>query len=135
MSRKSKKKGALKLEAQARAHEALYGGDWGEVTEYRKQALKIMTRLGLKLDNGDISVAALKLFAKRLEEFCSGKRKMRGEMPFLRVLRTVGDGEALNSGDETDIRNFRMLEDLGYIRQGKLTGKGNELLKALISKV
>ena len=135
MSRKSKKKGAVKLEAQARAHEALYGGDWGEVTEYRKQALRIVTRLGLKLENGDVSIAALKLFAKRLEEYGSGKRKMRGELPFLRVLRTVREGSVLDYGNETDVWNFRILEGLGYIRQGTLTGKGKILLKALTSKI
>jgi hypothetical protein len=135
MSRKSKKKGALKLEAQARAHEALYGGDWREVTEYRKQALRIVTSLGLKLDNGEISAAALKLFAKRLEEYVRGKRKMRGEMPFLRVLRTINEGGVLDFDNETDVRNFRMLENLGYIRQGTLTGKGNKLLQALMSKI
>jgi len=135
MSRKGKKKGAVKLEAQARAHEALYGGDWREVTEYRKQALRIVTSLGLRLDNGEVSAAALKLFAKRLEEYGSGKRKMRGDMPFLRVLRTVMEGRVLDYGNETEVRNFRMLEGLGYIRQGKLTGKGNELLKVLLSKI
>jgi len=134
MSRKGKKKGAAKLEAQARAHEALYGSGWKEVTEYRKQALEIVRRHGVRLDNGEISSTALKLFAKRLDEYGRGKRRMEEELPFFRVLKCIAAGDIVDFGNEEEVRNLRMLENLGYIRTGKLTGKGRELLNALVSK-
>lgn len=131
MSKKGKKKGAVRLEAQARMHEALYGGDWKEVAEYRRQALAVAGKHGLRLDNGKVKAETIKLFARRLEEFAAGKRKLKGEPPFLKVLWTVRDGELPDYGSEDEMRSLRMLEALGHIRDGTLTGKGRELLRAM----
>lgn len=131
MSKKGKKKGAKRLEAQARMHEALYGGDWKEVGEYRRQALAVAGKHGLRLDNGKVTAEAVKLLSRRLEEFAAGKRKLKGEPPFLKVLRTARDCELPDYGNEDEMRSLRMLEALGHIRNGALSGKGRELLRAI----
>lgn len=40
MSKRRKKKGAERLEAQARAHAILYGLDWHEVSDYKMMPKK-----------------------------------------------------------------------------------------------
>lgn len=131
---KREKEGAEKLEAQARAHEALYGSGWKEVTGYRKQALEIMSRHRLRTDNGRISGAALKLFSKRLEEFRSGKRRADENLPFMRLLGKLARGKLPDFGDGAEVRNLRMLEGLGFVKNGSLTGKGRELLRDIRSR-
>lgn len=129
--RKKKKKSAEKLEAQARAHEALYGRDWKEVMEYRRQALEIVERYGIKPDDKRISNDEIKIFERRLKEFEEGKRRMRGELPFYKVLRLVNKGEFITPDNEIEVKNLQMLEILGYVKDGKLTGKGRDMLKKL----
>ncbi len=131
MSKRKKKKGAEKLEDQARAHEALYGSDWHEVTEYRRQALEIVERYGIKSDDERIDAEELKIFKKRLEEFREGRRRMQRELPFYKVLRLLGEGDAVNPNDEVEVKNLRMLEMLGYIEDGKLTWKGRDMMKRI----
>lgn len=131
MSKRKKKKSAEKLEAQARAHEALYGSDWREVTEYRKQALKIVERYGIKSDDKRIDEEELKIFKKRLQEFREGRRRVQRELPFYKVLRLLSEGGAVNPDDEIEVKNLRMLEMLGYIRDGKLTWKGRDMMKRI----
>lgn len=131
MSKRGKKKGAEKLEAQARAHEALYGTDWSEVTEYRRQALEIIERHHVRLDDKKIADDEIKIFEKRLKEFEDGKRKMRGELPVYKILGSVKNGESINSEDKVEVKNLRLLEILGYVKDGKLTGRGRKLLEML----
>lgn len=129
--RKKKRKGAEKLEAQARAHEALYGTDWREVMEYRRQALEIAERHGIKMNDERIIEHEIKIFEKRLKEFEEGKRIMQGEMPFYKVLRLLDRGEAINHDNETEVKNLQMLEILGYAKDGELTGKGRDMMRKL----
>jgi hypothetical protein len=131
MSKRKKKKGAEKLEAQARAHEALYGTDWKEVTEYRRQALEIIEKHRIKPDDGKIADDEIKIFEKRLKEFEDGKRKMLGELPFYRILRLVSKGESINSDNRIEAKNLQLLEVSGYVKDGKLTARGRNLLKVL----
>ncbi len=131
MSKTKKKKSAEKLEAQARAHEALYGSDWHEVTEYRRQALKIVERYGIKSDKERIDAEELKIFKKRLEEFREGRRRMQRELPFYKVLRLLSEGGVVNPNDEVEVKNLQMLEMLGYIEDGKLTWKGRDMMKRI----
>ena len=129
MSKRKKKKSAEKLEAQARAHEALYGTDWKEVMEYRRQALEIVEKYDAKQNDKRISDEEIKIFKRRLKEFEDGERRMRGELPFYKVLRLVSEGETINPGNRIEVKNIQILEILGYIKDGKLTGKGRNLLK------
>ncbi len=131
MSKRKKKKSAEKLEAQARAHEALYGSDWQEVTEYRKQALRIVERYGIKSYGERIDAEELKIFKKRLDEFREGRRRMQKELPFYKVLRLLSEGGAVNPNDEIEVKNYQMLEMLGYIKEGKLTWKGRDIMKRI----
>ncbi len=131
MSKRKKKKSAEKLEAQARAHEALYGSDWHEVTEYRRQVLKIVERYSIKSDKERIDGEELKIFKKRLEEFREGRRRMQRELPFYKVLRLLSEGGVVNPNDEVEVKNLYMLEMLGYIEDGKLTWKGRDLMKRI----
>ncbi len=131
MSKTKKKKSAEKLEARARAHEALYGSDWHEVTEYRRQALKIVERYGIKSDEEKIDAEELKIFEKRLEEFREGRRRMQRELPFYKVLRLLSEGDVVNPNDKIEVKNLRMLEMLGYIKDGKLTWKGRDMMKRI----
>jgi hypothetical protein len=131
MSKRKKKKSAEKLEAQARAHEALYGSDWHEVTEYRRQVLKIVERYGVKSDKERIDAEELKIFKKRLEEFREGRRRMQRELPFYKVLRSLSEGGVVNPSNEVEVKNLQMLEMLGYIKDGKLTWKGRDLMKRI----
>ena len=131
MSKKKKKKSAEKLEAQARMHEALYGAGWEEAMEYRRQALNILKKHDIKTNNKKISDNELKLFKKRLIEFEEGKREMKKELPFYKVLRSIEKGTFINSKDEVEIKNLQLLELLGYIKNSKLTGKGKKLLRRL----
>ncbi len=131
MSKTKKKKSAEKLEAQARAHEALYGSDWHEVTEYRRQALEIVERYGIKSDKERIDAEELKIFKKRLEEFMEGRRRMQRELPFYKVLRSLSQGGVVNPNDEVEVKNLQMLEMLGYIKDGKLTWKGRDMMKRI----
>ncbi|UCF07958.1 MAG: hypothetical protein JSW28_10015 [Thermoplasmata archaeon] len=131
MPKRRKKKSADKLEAQARAHEALYGSDWREVTEYRKQALEIIERYGIRSDDERIDAEELRIFKKRLDEFREGRRRMHGELPFYKVLRLLAKGGAVNPDDEIEAKNLRMLGMLGYIKDGKLTWKGRDMMKRI----
>ena len=67
MSKRKKRKSAEKLEAQARAHEALYGSDWKEVTEYGRQALEIIEKYAIKTNDKRIDAEEVKIFKKRLK--------------------------------------------------------------------
>jgi len=134
MSKRKKKKSAEKLEAQARVHEALYGTDWKEVMEYRKQALEIVERYDIKPNGKKITNGEIKIFERRLKEFEEGKRRMRGELPFYKVLRLIGEGGSINSDNKIEVKNLQMLEILGYIKDGKPTGKGRKLLRRLGKK-
>lgn len=129
MSKRKKKRGAEKLEAQARAHEALYGTDWNEVMEYRRQALEIVKKYDVKPNDKRISDEEIKVFKRRLKEFEEGERRMRGELPFYKVLRLVSEGKTINPDNKIEVKNMQMLEILGYIKDGKLTSKGRNLLK------
>ena len=129
MSKRKKKRSAEKLEAQARAHEALYGTDWKEVMEYRRQALEIVEKYDAKPNDKRISDEEIKIFKRRLKEFEDGERRMRGELPFYKVLRLVSEGETINPGNRIEVKNIQILEILWYIKDGKLTGKGRNLLK------
>jgi hypothetical protein len=131
MSKKSKKKGAESLQSQARMHEALYGPDWGEVGEYRGQALGIIERYAISIDEKKIDSEGAKLFKKRLEEFGTGKRKMVGELPFAKVLRVLKAGGTIDKKDAVLSQNLALLEGLGYVKDGKLTGKGRQLLSKI----
>lgn len=131
MSKKRKKKGAESLEAQSRVHEALYGEGSREVMEYRRQALEIIEKYGLSPDNDKISDEELKIFKKRLKEFEEGKRRMKNELIFYRVLKLISAGEQIDPDNMNEFRNQQLLEKAGYIKNGKLTGKGKDLLKML----
>ena len=131
MSKKGKKKSAESLEAQARAHEALYGSDSREVDEYRMQAMRISEKHGINLNGEKIDAKELKILNKRLDEFTEGKRKMEGELTFFKVLKSVEMGEAINLSNEDEERSYHMLELLGYIKDEKLSGKGREFLKKM----
>ncbi len=133
MSKRKKRKSAEKLEAQARAHEALYGTDWKEVMEYRGQALEIVERYSIKPNDKRISNNEINIFKKRLKEFEEGKRIMQGELSFYRVLRLLSEGESVDLGNEIEAKNLGMLEMLGYIKDGKLTWKGRDLMKIIKS--
>ena len=131
MSKKRKKKGVESLEAQSRAHEALYGEGSREVAEYRRQALEIVEKYGLSPNSDKISEEEIKIFKKRLKEFEERKRRMKNELVFCKVLRLVGEGEQIDTENKNELRNQQLLEKAGYIKNGKLTGKGKELLKKL----
>lgn len=132
MSKRRKKKGAEKLEAQARAHEALYGVDWREVTEYRRQALEIVDRYDIKPNDKETTDVEIKLFKRRLKDFEDGKRRMYEELPFYKVLNSINKGIAINRDDKIEVKNLQLLEILGYIKDSKLTGKGRSLLNSLV---
>ncbi len=131
MSKKGKKKSAESLEAQARAHEALYGSDSREVDEYRLQARKIYEKHGINLNGEKIDAKELKLLEKRLKEFLQGKREMEGEPTFFKALKSIDLEKTIDLSNEDERRNYQMLEKLDYIRDGKLSGKGRELLKTM----
>ena len=131
MSKRKKKKGAEKLEAQARAHEALYGTDWREVTEYRRQALEIIEKHRIKPDDKKIAGGEIKIFKRRLKEFEDGKRKLQEELPFYKILKLASNGESINPDDKVEVKNLQLLEISGYVKDGKLTGRGRNLLKIL----
>ena len=131
MSKKGKKKSAESLEAQARAHEALYGSDWREVDEYRKQALKIIEKYDVAINGMKIDAKELKTLERRLKHFAEGTRKMKGELTFFRVLKLVEGGESIDPGNKDEVDNYRMLERLGYIKNGKLARKGKTILERL----
>ena len=131
MSKKRKKKGAEKLEAQSKAHEALYGNGAREVMEYRRQASDIVEKYRISPDDNKIADDELKIFNKRLKEFEEGKRKMKNELVFYKVLRSIGEGKQIDPDDKNERRNHQLLEKAGYIKNRKLTGKGKDLLKKL----
>jgi len=130
MSKKGKKKGAESLEAQARMHETLYGTDYDEATEYRRQALEMVKKHDVKPDEGTIADEELRLFERRLDEFKDGKRRMEGELAFYSVLRQVHQGGTIDP-NRTEAKNLHLLKLLGYVKNDKLTGKGRELLRSL----
>ena len=131
MSKKRKKKGAEKLSAQSKAHEALYGAGSREVMEYRRQALEIVEKYKI-ITNGDkISDEELRIFKKRLREYEEEKRGMKNELAFFRVLKTISEGKQIDPNNKIEIKNQQLLEGAGYIKDGKLTGKGKDLLKKL----
>ncbi len=129
MSKKGKKKSAESLEARARAHETLYGSSLREADEYRKQALNIIKKYDVRPNGKKIGAKELKIFEKRLKDFAEGKRKIKGELTFLKVLKTIEAGEEIDPNDEDEARNYQMLESLGYIKDGKLARKGRTILK------
>ena len=109
----------------------MYGSDWKEVTEYRRQAREIIDKYDLRPNDKRVDAEELKVFKKRLKDFEEGKRRMRGELPFTRVLRLLREGGAVNPTDETEVKNLQMLEMLGYIKDGKLTWKGRDMMKRI----
>lgn len=131
MSKRREKESVERLEAQARAHEALYGTDWKEVMEHRRQALEIMEKYNIRPNEKKIVDSDIKIFKRRLKEFEEGKRKMRGELAFFKVLRLVSKGGSVDSDKKIETGNLQRLEILGYVKDGKLTGKGRNLLKRL----
>ena len=74
MSKKKKKKSATSLEAQARAHEILYGKDWYEVGVYRGQAQGIIKKMKVNLDEEEIAGKEKNILRKRLKAYEEGKR-------------------------------------------------------------
>jgi len=131
MSKKRKKKGAEGLMAQARAHEALYGTEWEEVSEYNMQARQIIEKYRVRPDNRRIGNEELRIFKRRLEEFRDGKRRMHGELTAYNVLRSIAEGGPAVTGDGAEAKNLRLLEAAGYVKDGKLTWKGRDLLKKM----
>jgi hypothetical protein len=131
MSKRRKKKGAERLEAQARAHAILYGPEWHEVSDYRQQAMKLIEKHGIRPDEERIGSEELKIVGKRLEEFREGKRKLWGELPVDKVLELLSQGRTVDPGDDIGSKTLRMLEKLGYVKDGELTGKGRDLKKRM----
>ena len=80
---------------------------------------------------GEIDEEELKIFKKRLQEFREGRRRMQRELPFYKVLRLLSEGGVVNPNDEVDVKNLQMLEMLGYIKDGKLTWKGRDMMKRM----
>jgi len=134
MSKRRKKKGAEKLEAQARAHAIVYGPDWHEVSDYRQQAMKLIEKHGIRPDEKRVDAEELKIIGKRLEEFGKGKRRLWGELPVDKVLELLSQGKTVDPGDVIGAKTLRMLEKLGYVKDGKPTWKGRDLRKRIKSR-
>ena len=84
------------------------------------------------ITNGDkISDEELRIFKKRLREYEEEKRGMKNELAFFRVLKTISEGKQIDPNNKIEIKNQQLLEGAGYIKDGKLTGKGKDLLKKL----
>ena len=56
---------------------------------------------------------------------------MQKELPFYKVLRLLSEGGAVNPNDEIEVKNVLMLEMLGYIKDGKLTWMGRDMMKRI----
>lgn len=131
MSKKKKIKGAMRLEAQARAHKTLYGEDWYEVSEYRRQARKILEKKRVNVRGEDVASEEKKILKKRLKEYETGRRRARKELVFIRVLEALRDNKSLAPEDERTKNNLRLLTELDYVRKDKITAKGRRLLESL----
>ncbi len=128
MSKKKKKKSATSLEAQARAHEILYGGDWYEVGVYRKQAQEIIKKMRVELDEGEIVEKEKSILRKRLKEYEEGKREIDRSLLFYKILEKLDKKKAINLNDDGVRNNLQVLGEFGYVKDMGITPKGKKML-------
>ncbi|MBN2013838.1 MAG: hypothetical protein JW778_01525, partial [Candidatus Altiarchaeota archaeon] len=129
MSKKSRKKSATSLEAQARAHETLYGKDWYEVGVYRRQAQEIIKKAKARLEEEEIAEKEKNILRKRLKEYGEGRREIDKSLLFYKILERLNENKPIDLSDDRVKDNLKVLEELEYIKNMGITAKGKKMLK------
>ncbi len=128
--KKKKKKSATSLEAQARAHETLYGKDWYEVGVYRKQAQEIIKKMKVKVDEREIIEKEKNILRKRLKEYGEGKREIDRSLLFYKIPEKIDKKKAIDLSDDKVRNNPQVLGELGYVKDRGITPKGKQMLSS-----
>lgn len=95
---------------------------------YRKQAQEIIKKIRVKVDEGEIVEKEKNILRKRLKEYGEGKREIDRSLLFYKILEKLDKKKAIDLSDDRVRNNLQVLEELGYVKDKRITPKSKKML-------